>query len=246
MDVLDSQWLLRMLSRAGDSPAERLTALFDILQDWLDAPHLREVWQHQAPCGDHPRLLNYLKREATAGGAASPDELAHQVLFLAIGALQEELRSPDCGALAYARQAVQLLVDMELGRARGRSTSTRRMAALATLAVSVISGMLVADGTGRLPGTLPTSTTGLQVSATPLASSISPDQVAALHDSLERIRQGQCMYPQALMLPASQRAIFLENFIDGWTPGPQPSMRELQELASKVDCYYPPVAMTTG
>ena len=42
MDILNSAWFLRMLKKAGDTPRERLLALFDILADWIDAPHMRE------------------------------------------------------------------------------------------------------------------------------------------------------------------------------------------------------------
>jgi len=245
MDILDSEWLVRMLSRTGGSPAERLMALFAILQDWVDAPHLREAWQHATPPDNYPLLMGYLQQQAAAGSAANPEALAYQVLFMAIGALQEELRSPACGALRHAAQAVQLLVDMELKVPRKPKAKTQQ-AALATLVLVAALGLLVADRTSQAP--VPPTFTAEQPQLTAMlpVDSPNPDEIVALHGSLERIRQGQCMYPQALMLPANQRSIFLENIVDGWVAEPGRQVRELQELTTKVECYYPPVAMTTG
>jgi hypothetical protein len=76
------------------------------------------------------------------------------------------------------------------------------------------------------------------------SSSNSPDQVASLHDSLERIRRGVCQYPQALMLAPEARAVFLENVVHGLVPVDANQMREARQLMQKVECYYPPVAMT--
>jgi hypothetical protein len=72
----------------------------------------------------------------------------------------------------------------------------------------------------------------------------SPDQVASLNDSLERMRRGVCQYPQALMLAPEARAVFLENVVNGSVPTDAGQIREARLLAQKVECYYAPVAMT--
>lgn len=47
--LLASDWLQRMIAKNGHDPRTRLLALFEILQDWVNAPGLRELLLSSSP-----------------------------------------------------------------------------------------------------------------------------------------------------------------------------------------------------
>ena len=42
MDILNSDWLVNMLKKSSGTPHGRLLSLFEILEDWLNAPNIAE------------------------------------------------------------------------------------------------------------------------------------------------------------------------------------------------------------
>ncbi len=48
MEILNSPWLIKMLEKSSKSPHGRLLNLFDILEDWLDAPSVAAHVRAQA------------------------------------------------------------------------------------------------------------------------------------------------------------------------------------------------------
>src|SRR5664279_2413120 len=114
MDILNSSWFLGMLKKAGATPRERLLALFDILDDWVNTPHIREKFRPREINGEEPQaLLEYLTAQTIASGAQEPEVLAQQLYFMAMSMLQEELRSPGCAASQHAKQVAQALIQAQ-------------------------------------------------------------------------------------------------------------------------------------
>lgn len=71
-----------------------------------------------------------------------------------------------------------------------------------------------------------------------------PDQLVALYQMNEKLRTGQCSYPQALMLAAEQRATFLEGVVNIDTLNTATTnLDEVSQLYQKVHCSYAPAAM---
>ena len=103
MDILHSNWLVKMLEKSSKTPHDRLLSLFDILDDWLNAPQIiqNQAIQNQIienldvakSTNNNQLLLNYLSTEAKKAGAALPDMLANQLYFMALAAVQEKLHN---------------------------------------------------------------------------------------------------------------------------------------------------------
>lgn len=236
MELLDSDWLQRMAEKSGRTPQLRMLALFDILQDWAVAPGMREQLLAWQPALDEGRALRlFLSRLAREAGARQPEVLASQLGSMLLGALREQLRVPEQAALAHARVAAALLVDSQTRRQV--LFPAEKAASLASLAVGTLLALFVLDRPAESIAPAPARL----AQAAPV---LNPDQVASLYRLHDRIQAGTCHYPQALMLPPEQRAVYLENVVEGQGGAVMPAnLPMVQQLYQKVDCYYPPAAM---
>lgn len=243
--MLDSSWLIRMLEKSAATPRGRLLALFDILDDWLAAPHMRQALAAQSPAQQNSqRLLAYLTAQAQAHGAEHPEALAYQLCLMVMGALQQETRVPGCGAMLQAKQAAAVLVGAQC---RPHAKTLRYATAVAVLVVAFGLGLSLSGArTGQAIRTASLPATMVQLTIGPSDVRANPVRVAALYDAIEQMRNGVCQYPQALMLPAEQRSIYLENVVGGEVSTGNRNPEELHQLVQKVECYYPPVAMTSS
>ena len=249
MDILNSAWFLRMLKKAGDTPRERLLALFDILADWIDAPHMREKLSAAKIHSSEPQvLLEYLIAQASASGAQESETLAQQLYFMAISMLQEEIRTPGCAAGRHARQVAQALIQAQTEKDRFISKRSAYAMAASVFLVTAISSMLVFGFSNPLSATANASNSVAMikpVAATKNIESVaaSPEQTAGLYASMEQMRKGQCQYPEALMLPDNQRAIYLENVVSGQVSTKLADQQLVGQLMQKVRCNYTPMLM---
>lgn len=239
--MLNSEWLLKMLVKSGDTPRGRLLALFDIVDDWIDAPHARNAaWITHDNDG---RLLQFLTGQARLAGVTDPAVLAWQLQCLLLGAVSEELRRPGSGALQAAKATAATLL-------ASRLTPPRRFAPAALAAgmvvAAILAGLPALAPSGRAPQpAMPHAAAPATQYASPLQPvSVSPLQVAALHQSLARVRQGDCQYPQALMLAAELRSVYLDSVVNGVVPTERAHLHQASQLMRQVECYYPPAAMT--
>lgn len=242
-------WLVKMLQHAATHPRGRIMALFDILQDWMDAPGLRQALQPdmlvQAPAEP---LLDYLEQQARLARCSDPDGCARQIYYLALGALHETLSHPGGNAVDDARNAAEILL-----AAQNKPTNRQAHAALAAALLC-----LLALPASVLQQPVPDASRSLQQLVVARAepqtlaahgvraelASYSPDRLSSMHQTLEKLQQGVCQYPQALMLPPEQRSILIENIVNGELSANHQRMQLAQKVALKVDCYYAPIAMT--
>ena len=224
-----------MADKAGATPVLRISALFQILQDWVELPGMREQCRDALRDDDGQAMLKaYLLQLVQAAGVAFPDMVASQVHMLLLGALNEALRQPASPALQHGADAALLLVNP---RRPGHRT-----AGLATAAsVALLAGLLLLLAVRQQPE-FSAARPGLVAAA--ITAVPSPDKLAALYHLHDQIRSASCSYPQALMLAPEQRAPFLESVVDGQVGdiGPE-AMVMVSQLYQKVDCYYPPAAM---
>jgi AcrR family transcriptional regulator len=113
------------------SPAERLTLLFDVLGEWLEAGDFHcatldtasEVRSsdpaRHALAELHGEIEEYLRSTATAAGLRDPDVLASQLLVLVMGTITTATARRSADPVAAARlAAIGLLVSAGEGRAR--------------------------------------------------------------------------------------------------------------------------------
>lgn len=226
------------MDRAAAKPRGRIVALFGVLQDWMDAPGIRQLLQVESLTDAGQReIKTYLLHLATDAGVPNPEILASQLSLILFGALNEELRNPGSGALLQAGQAADLLVAGHIDTRRSPQRYVRYVAPLTAVLVAIAVLM-------PYPGSLvPVEQHRPQpVRAIPVVSN--PDQVAAIYHMHDAMRAGDCWYPQALMLPPEQRAVYLEHVISGSVERLAPeTLVMVNQLYQKVQCYYPPAAM---
>ncbi|HEY8085419.1 MAG TPA: hypothetical protein VIE69_07435 [Methylophilaceae bacterium] len=244
MKFLLSDWLKRMVIKSSSLPEARIVNLFVILEDLLEAPGIREqLLSGGLDAESHNDLKAFLLSMAVDAGLKEPNKLALQLCFILIGALNEEMRTPGCQAMARAGEAVSNL----LSTAKSPRASRSRSFSAAVASIFVISGVLLVfmpshneQFAPRMVRRIPVANVALNTAAiTP-----NPEKLVALYQMHDKIRAGQCSYPQALMLSEPQRAVFMNGVvnIDDLNTA-KTNLEEVIQLYQKVDCYYPPAAM---
>jgi len=128
-DELFRIWFKSAIEKSGGTPAERLLASFDALEEWFEgrafggAPFTgcsfikaaaefsaRNHPAHQL-ASEHKRLLmEYLRHLASAAGARDPDKLAWEVSLLHDGAVVAAQVSSDPKAAQGAKRIAKMLM----------------------------------------------------------------------------------------------------------------------------------------
>ena len=248
MDILNSDWLLAMLEKSSGKASQRLLNLFDILGDWLQAPHIREHLKrdNRSAVETPAALLQYLTEQSRILRAAAPETLAHQLYFIAVGALQQELRTPGCQAFLHARQAAQALVDTQKPAEHKPSLSRYGMAAsLAAIAglSSYLAFSLLQPTSATAMATLHTPTVAAHQTLALPATYANPVHTAEMYASIERMRGGVCHYFEALMLPEGQQGVYLRNVVGGEVSTDAADQAVAARLMQRVRCDYAPMLM---
>lgn len=238
MNIFTSGWLQRMVDKVAGTPTARIQALFQILQDWVDAPGLHSQLQEAALDEDGQRaIMAYLLQLVEATGVAMPEVVARQLHMVLLGALVQEIRQPGTHALEHAKSAaIQLLTAQMPSRHTSRFANTA-IAASVALVVSLSAIFL----TRPAPASAIVAPVRLVTASAAISS---PDKIAEIYHLHARMQAANCSYPQALMLAPDQRGPFLENVVNGdLSRMPPESIVMVSQLYQKVDCYYPPSAM---
>ncbi|MDR2876283.1 MAG: hypothetical protein LBV44_10225 [Methylobacillus sp.] len=242
MQIITSGWLRRMVMKSAATPMARIIALFSILQDWLDAPGLRAQLLAADFDGESHRALAALLRSLVAdAGFNEPEKLAAQLSFILIGALNAELRNPGCQAMTQAGNAAAGLL---AASKPARITAPRVLAAASVAFAVLLTGLFFIPHSSPTPP--PISTARIEAAPRPVEVAITfrPDLLSAIYQMHERLRSGQCSYPQALMMAASQRAMFLEGVVNIEKLNTATAdLEEVSRLYQQISCSYAPAAM---
>jgi AcrR family transcriptional regulator len=127
-DVWTQSWLQRESMRRGDTPAERLLAIFDIFNEWFGQPDfegcpfvvtLLEVTDPDSPVRQASirhlaNIRSYLGELAAAAGVPDPEHFARQwhilmkgsVISAAEGDARAAARARELGVLLLARHGI--------------------------------------------------------------------------------------------------------------------------------------------
>jgi hypothetical protein len=70
-----------------------------------------------------------------------------------------------------------------------------------------------------------------------------PEQTAALFAVIEQMRRGECQFPEALLLPDAQKAVYLTNVVEGQISTNADDQKLVIQLLKKVRCNYTPMLM---
>jgi hypothetical protein len=239
MHVFTSDWLQRMVMKSSHAPANRIVNLFFILQDWMDAPGIREQL-NAIDFSSQATLKVFIHTLVTDAGLSDPEKLSFQLQFLLIGALNDELRNPGSQAFARAATAATVMVD---AAKPVQAVKAHALAAISFGFIAVMVGVLAI-----MPLSQQSESPQTPQLATPIHNvaivSPRPDRLAAIYQLHDRLQTGQCSYPQALMLAADQRALFLDGVVNIDRLNTTASnLDEVTQLYKKVDCSYAPAAM---
>lgn len=242
MNILNSNWLVQMLTKAGHSPQARLLSLFDILDDWAEAPGISEQCKTLEP-SDATALKAYLSLEAAKAGAALPEMLATQLHMMAASALQEKLIGHHQAALKHAKIAAQALITAQTKKEFHIARSS-----VYAIAASFIGALIVGGGLFLLYK--PTLETPPKVAAvtveptfTPTATIASPQSTTALIKQIEQMRSGNCRLLEAIQLPDEQKSVYFQNIVLGRISTDPSEQKLVRELLSKIRCTYTPMLM---
>jgi len=117
-------WIIRRIEEFADTPAERILASFDALEEWFLEPtfmgcmFIKAASEFQdsdssihAICAEHKRILErYLIDLARQAGARSPEQLGAQILLLQEGAIVVAAMMNPKKAAADAKAAAAVLL----------------------------------------------------------------------------------------------------------------------------------------
>lgn len=223
MELLESQWFLRMVEAGGKTPADKLIAVFNVTRNWISAPGIHEMFVHSYPADrTHAcaSLRDYLTDIAAAARAHNPPLLASQLVILLHGAIAEEIRNPATGALDEAATAARAIVARACATPRKQRRLLQAMGGITAIAVLVAAmSLLPLARQAWLPATPPALALAPQapllVAAVPTGAS--PDELAAVLDLQRSIEDGHCPAPQLLALPQGQVTAYM-NAINFRTP----------------------------
>ena len=251
MDILNSDWLIFMLKKSSKTPHGRLLALFDILNDWLNAPGINTKLELNSK---NNALQNYLSLEAAKAGAAQPEMLATQLVLMAISAcksqieigLQANNHAGAGDALKHAKSAAQALISAQIkAELRITKSSAYAIAASFVAALMIAGGLFIQQNHTAKTHQLALETPTIQPT---LVSALiaSPEDTAALIAQIELMRKGSCQLPEALQLPDSYKKVYFENIVAGQISTDPADQKLVRELLQKVRCNYSPMLMANS
>ncbi len=259
MEILNSDWLINMLKKSSKTPQGRLLSIFDTLKDWLNAPNVinniqTDLTQKQESQIISSALEHYLTQQAALAGAEEPAMLAHQLYFMLLAAIQEALRVQHAECFMHAKSAAQALIIAQTKQEfhLKKSSAYAIVASFFIIAVTVGSVLvpnrlhLNSKSYSLLAIKPATKTITLNAAITPQIVSqtiASPEQTAALFATLEHMRKGNCQFPEALQLPDSFKAVYIDNIIGGNISSKVADQKIILQILQKVRCNYTPMLM---
>jgi hypothetical protein len=249
MDILNSDWLIKMLEKSSQKPHARLLNLFDILEDWLDAPSLRVPDNGLNPTEKKShRLQDFLVIEATKAGAAMPEVLANQLYFMAVVASQEKLQANNHTSFSHAKSAANALIAAQTKKEFHIKRSAAYAIAASFFAVVIGTGTLFMINTDTKDEQIALAKPAMQaeIPVTVSATTASPEQTAALVAQLELMRHGNCQLIEAIQLPDSQKAIYINMVVNGRVSTDPHEQVIALDLIKRTRCNYTPMLMANS
>ncbi len=260
MHILNSPWLIKMLAKSSKTPQGRLLNLFDILEDWLDAPNIAEQLetslQVQVP---EKTLLDFLTLEATKARAAMPEMLASQLYFMAVAAAQEKLQAGNAqslspsylsnASLSHAKSAASALICAQTKTEFHIAKPAAYAVAASFVAVCVITGGLLVSHLQQLTTTIATAQMPIQAAIPQMVAAetiADPHQTAALIAQIEQMRHGNCQLIEAIQLPDSQKAFYLNMMVSGQVSTNPQEQAIAFDLLNRIRCNYTPMLMANS
>ena len=247
MNILNSEWLINMLKKSGNTPEVRILNTFNILSDWISAPSIAqnlEPSQFESSLPD--RLLEYISNEAKTAGIETPELLAQQIVFLILSGLRDELNNTDSKALHHAKQAAQALITVQSTKEKVTEKYKRPAAYIALgafVGIAAIAGLIAFENktTMNVIENIQANSTGTPAMQEDMPAN--PKATADLYASYETMRGGECQYIEALQIPDADKKIYLENVVGGEVPSNAHDQLIAQKYLQRIRCNYTPMLM---
>lgn len=245
MDILNSNWLIQMLKKAGETPQERLLSLFDIINDWTEAPGVTNQLSIGEHTDDGNLLKTYLSLEAAKAGAALPEMLATQLYFMALSAIQEKLQGNNPAGLIHAKSAAEALITAQTKKEFHIARSS-----VYAIVASFIGAFVIAGGIlymnkqySDAPPLLASNEVVTEFKPAFNTAIASPQSTAALVAQIEKMRSGNCQLLEALQLPDEYKSIYFENIVLGQISTVPSEQKLVRKWLQKIRCNYTPMLM---
>lgn len=246
MDILNSEWLVHMLNKASNAPQTRLLSLFDILDNWSDAPGITLTFDLNDPLSNNNTMHTYLSLEAAKAGAALPEALASQLYFMALSATQEKLHGSNATALQHAKSVAEAVINAQTKKEFHIAKSSAYAIAASFVGALIITGSLFILNAREPVSGLPKVASAAPQFTPAFANTgliASPEKTAALVAQIEQMRHGECRLLEALQLPDSYKKVYFENIVLGQISTVPSEQKLVRELLDKIRCNYTPALM---
>ncbi|MES2635681.1 MAG: hypothetical protein V4605_00045 [Pseudomonadota bacterium] len=248
LDLINSIWLIDMLKKSSNKPQVRLLSLFDILEDWLNAPNLSQInnQTQTIPVTPNHQLQDFLTLEAAKAGAAMPEMLASQLYFMAVAAAQEKLQANNSLSLIHAKNAAHALIAAQTEKEFRIVKSYAYAIAASVLGISVVVGSMFILNKANFkvhPEIAQTEPSPIVVNVSTIAS---PQQTSALIGQIDQMRKGNCQLIEALQLPDSYKKVYFENIVLGQISTNVEDQKLVHQLLKMVRCNYTPMLMANS
>lgn len=244
MDILHSNWLVQMLRKSAKTPEARMLSLFDLLDDWSNAPGVALGPEQLVPHTDASNLKTYLALEAEKAGAALPDMLANQLYFMAISAMQEKIIDHNDASMLHAKNAANALIKAQTKKEfHIPRASAYAVAASFIGALFVGAALFFSTQYDKPNATQVASTDATTIQPTFKPQYASPMSTATLVAEIERMRHGNCRLLEAIQLPDRYKSIYFQNIVLGQISTDPGEQKVVRELLAKIRCNYTPMLM---
>jgi hypothetical protein len=244
--LFNSELLIARIYNSSGNPAERLLNAFDLVATAAAASKDSTAHDQTAPSADSA-MLRFMQRQTHAMAIDMPELLAQQLYFMMQQALATELASPASRALHHARIAAEAMLQAQ---------APEQKPARKRLAYAIAAGLFTLLGTSSIAlqsefqPSGPFIVAALTASAKPAEPRMAPDfsvanpaRTAAMYAKIEQMRTGNCDYPQALVLPESERGIYIEYIVNGKVSTKVSDQDVVNKLMQQVSCNYTPMLM---
>lgn len=251
LDIILSDWLIHMLIKSSGTPQVRILSLFDILEDWLNAPHAPQsdtpapVAQSSPSLPKNRHLQDFLAREAVKTGAVLPELLANQLYFIAIAAAQEKLQAKSSLSLIHAKTVASALIAAQTEK-ESRISKVSAYAIASFLSALVVIGSFFTYNQTHLNFNQKVVKIEPSFNIDHLSLIASPQQTAALMTQIDQIRKGNCQLIEAIQLPDSYKKVYFENIVLGQISTNINDQKLVRQLLEMVRCNYTPILMVNS
>lgn len=231
----NKHWIAQQLEASQLAAEDRLIKLFDLFEQTPDAG---------AVLNDTSSLLADLSKWASQCHVDQPASFAQQILLMAQEAWEKQQNNPNSRALQHAKIVAKALLTAQKKNRFRRHSPAYAMAASVFLLVGV-SGVMFGNVFNPVAAKhQPAPEQQIALLADNSHPTISnPLRISEMLSRRDKMREGRCQFPEAIVFSESERGIYLQNVVHGEIS----ANKEVQDVSNRlrefVRCDYTPMLM---